>query len=273
MSAVPTLVRTDLRRFARRRGLLGVLAAGVVAAAVITAVAAPKTGLDAADAFRGGAASLYLIGGLVLALLLGSTASFTGAISGHHGLLVASGARRRDLAIGVLVARVGVFLTGLAIWLVALQIGSLVIGRGPDGPLAAHAAAVALTLGVVLLAAAATSTVLGPAIAVIVGLIVQVSATAIVNLEQAADVGRIASTPTVRLVHVAYNLLPRTINSSMIVELQNRGTGGPAAPRFEINQIPIPLNPSSVTTILWTLGWCVLFAWLFVIGMRRRTLQ
>jgi hypothetical protein len=273
MTAVPILAASDLRRLRRSRALLVVLGAGVVTAATVTAVAAPKSGLDEADAFRGGAASLYLIGGLVLALVLGCTASFVGAISGHHGLLVASGARRRDLAIGVLASRVGVFLAGLILWLIALQSGSLAIGRGLDGPLAVHAAAAALTSGMVLLVTAATSTVLGPAIAVIVGLVVSVSATAIVNLEQAADVGRIASTPTVRLVHVAYNLLPRTINSSMIVELQNRGTGGPAAPRFEINQIPIPLNPSSWTTVLWTLGWCALFAWLFVIGVRRRTLQ
>jgi hypothetical protein len=99
---------------------------------------------------------------------------------------------------------------------------------------------------------------------------VHVTAQAVVNLEAAADQGRLGAWS--RLANVAYNVLPRSVLSPMIVELQNRGQGGPAAPQFEINQIVVPLFAASLATVLWTIFWCALLTFLCVSGMRRRTL-
>ncbi len=268
---IGAIIITDLKRILRSRVILGTTVAGIAVVALIAAVAAGRTGGDISDTFRSGAASLILVGGLVIALTLGATASFSGAISGTHGLFVASGVSRRDLALGVLVSRLVSLAAVLSIWLIALQIGSVAIGRGGDSPLAVHIAAAGETHALVLLMAAATSTVMGPTIAAFVGLVVHVTATAVVNLEAAADLGLL---PTgARLIHIAYNTLPRAVSSPMIVALQNRDAGGPAAPQFEINQFPVALPASGIATVLWTIGWCALFGWFFVIGVRRRTLS
>jgi hypothetical protein len=265
------LVGFESAAIARRAWYLGVVAAGVLAAVLVAAVAAGHDGRVRDDSFRSGSASLLLVGGLTLALTLGATAISRGAESGHLGLLVGSGAARAEVALGRVIARLAALAVGIAVWLVALEIAGAAIGRGGDGPLAVHAAATGATDAIVLLAAAATSTVLGPAVAAIVGLMVHVTAQAVVNLQAAADQGRLGAWS--RLANVTYNLLPRAVLSPMIVELQNRGQGGPAAPQFEINQLVIPLSAAGIGTVLWTIFWCALLAFLCVNGMRRRTLS
>ena len=262
--------RFELISIFRRRWYLGVVAAGVPSTIVVALVAAGHSASVRDDSFRSGSASLLLVGGLTLALALGATTISRGGESGHLGLLVASGAARSEVTLARVIARLVALAVGCAVWLAALQIASAAIGRGADGPLAVHVAAAGATHAMVLLAAAATSTVLGPAVAAIVGLIVHVTAQAVVNLEAAADLGRLGAWS--RLAHVAYNVLPRAVLSPMIVELQNRGEGGPAAPRFEINQILVPLPAAGIGTVLWTVFWCALLALLCVNGMRRRTL-
>ena len=260
----------ELTGIIRRRWYLAVVAAGVLSTVAVALVASGHDGAVRDDSFRSGSASLLLVGGLTLALSLGATAIARGGESGHLGLLVASGAARVEVTLARVTARLLSLALGCALWLAALQVASASIGRGVDAPLATHVAAAGATHAIVLLAAAATSTVMGPAVAAIVGLIAHVTAQAVVNLEAAADLGRLGAWS--RLAHVAYNILPRAVLSPMIVALQNRGEGGPAAPRFEINQILVPLPAAGIGTVLWTVFWCALLALLCVNGMRRRTL-
>jgi hypothetical protein len=270
MTRLMHLTGYELSGLLRRRWIWGVLAGGLVAIAIVALVAGVTVSQAQSDDYRSGAASLLLIGGLTLALCLGATTIFTGGITGGLGVLVGSGARRGELTMARVGARLAVLAIVLAIWCAALQSGSLAIGRGWDGPLAVHVAASGEMHAAVLLATAAVSTVLGPFVAGFVGLLVHITAQAVTNLEAAADLGRLGSSN--RLAHVAYNLLPRSVPSPMIVALQNRGAGGPAAPQFEINSVPIPLRPAGLGTVLWMLFWCALFTALCVRGMRRRTL-
>lgn len=270
MSGVALLVRYELTRLTRARWVGLIVAAGLVWAAIAALVADGNASQAITDDLRASAASLFLVGGLSLALPLGATTIFTGGASGGLGLLVGSGAGRTELTVARVAARAIVLIGAFGVWLLGLQGASLVRGLGWDGPLAVHAAASVENHMLLLLAAAATSTVLGPAIATIVGLIVHVTAQAVVNLEAAADLGRLGA--STRLAHVLYNLFPRWVASPMVVELQNRGAGGPAAPRFEINNLAIPLPAAGLTTVLWTLFWCGVFLMLCIGGMRRRTL-
>ncbi len=264
------LVGYELGHLLRRRWLWAVVLAGVVAVAIASASIASEAAQAQSDDFRAVAASLLLVGGLTLALSLGATTIWSGGITGGLGLLVGSGARRTEVTLARVGARLITLLLALGVWCATLQLASLALGRGWDGPLAVHVAAAGETHAVVMLATAAVSTVMGPAVSAIVGLIVHVTAQAAVNLEAAADLGRLGSAN--RLAHVLYNSAPRSVSSPMIVELQNRGAGGPAAPQFEINGLPIPLPAAGVGTVLFTLFWCALFTLLCVAGMRRRTL-
>lgn len=260
----------ELRALLRRPWYLGIVAAGVLGAVAVATVASTHEGAVRDDSFRSGSASLLLVAGLTLALVLGATAIGRSGDSGHLGLLVGSGAPRSEVALARVMARLVALAVASAAWLAALEIAGSAVGRGADGPLAVHVAASGATNAIVMLSAAATSTVLGPAVAAVVGLMVHVTAQAVVNLEAAADQGRLGAWS--RLANVAYNVLPRSVLSPMIVELQNRGQGGPAAPQFEINQIVVPLFAASLATVLWTIFWCALLTFLCVSGMRRRTL-
>ena len=264
------LSRYELAVLVRRRWLWALVAAGIVVLAVAAIAVGGEAHQAQSDEFRASAASLLLVGGLTLALCLGATTIFTGGITGGLGILVGSGARRTELTLARMCARLVTLALALGVWCAALQVASLALGRGWDGPLAVHVAASGETHAAVLLATAAVSTLLGPFVAGLVGLIVHVTAQATTNLEAAADLGRLGSAN--RLTHVLYNLLPRSVSSPMIVELQNRGAGGPAAPQFEINNVPLPLHAARIGTVLWGLFWCGLFALLCVQGMRRRTL-
>ena len=264
------LSRYELTVLLRRRWLWSLVASGIVVVAIAGIAVSGEAHQAQSDDFRASAASLLLVGGLTLALCLGATTIFTGAITGGLGVLVGSGARRTELTLARVGARLVTLAMALGVWCAALQVASVAVGRGWDGPLAVHVAASGETHAAVLLATAAVSTVLGPFIAGFVGLIVHITAQAVTNLEAAADLGRLGSAN--RLTHVLYNLLPRSVSSPMVVELQNRGAGGPAAPRFEINNVAIPLHAAGIGTVLWGLFWCGLFALLCVRGMRRRTL-
>ncbi len=123
----------------------------------------------------------------------------------------------------------------------------------------------------VLVSAAAVSTVLGPLVSGIVGVGVFVVAQAVVNLKAASDQSLIGAVAR-PIVRSAYYVFPRAVTSPMIVDLQARGQGSAAAPRLEINGALALVPAAGWATILWTLLWCALFAGLVVTGLRRRAL-
>jgi hypothetical protein len=247
-----------------------VLGAGLLAVVVIAATAAAETGLDRSDEFRSGAAALLLLGGLAAAVPLGSAALNRDAAGGHLGLLVGSGASRREVAGAALAARVAVLAVIVAAWGVALQVASLALGLGLDGALAVHTLAASVGLLLTLLAAAAASSIVGPVAAGAFGLVVFVAAQAAVNLKAAADQDLIGT--AAEAVTAVYYIVPRAIVSPMISELQGRDVGGPAAPSLEINDNLVLVPASGWGSVLWTLAWCALLAVACVSGLRRRPL-
>jgi hypothetical protein len=130
---------------------------------------------------------------------------------------------------------------------------------------------VAETTALVLLPAAAASVAFGPVVATVSGLIVLVVAQSVVNLQAAGDQFLIGSQAR-PAVSAAYYVLPRAIVSPMIADLQNRGEGGIAAPRLDINKTVVAMTGSSGLTVLWTLLWCAIFAALAAVSIRRRGL-
>jgi hypothetical protein len=271
MTRVAALVRLQLLRLSRRRWVQVGLAAGVALALVSAAVAATHEGGVREDALRRGAAALLLLGGLALALALGSAALNVDAESGHFGALTGSGSSRPELVAGAVGARLIVLLGAAAAWALVLQAGSLALGLGLDGPLAVHCLAVGEGLVVALLAASAASAIVGPASAAIFGGSAYVAAQAVVNLRAAADQGLIGTADG--LVRTLYYILPRTITSPMIADLQLRDAAGAAAPRVEINQNTVLVPASGWDSVAWTLAWCVLLALLCATGLRRRPLN
>jgi len=264
------LVAAELGALARRRWVGGVVAAGLAVAVAVAALAASESGQARDDDFRAGAASLLLLGGLVMAVGLGSAALNREADSGHLGLLAAAGPGRATLAGAAIAARAAALVATLAVWGAAVQVGSLALGRGLDGPLAVHTAAGAENMLLTLLAAAAVSSVVGPVSSSLVGLAVYVLAQAVVNLEAAADQGLIGTSEAG--VRAAYLVLPRLVVSPMIFLLQAREEAGPAAPPVEINGTTVFVPASAWATVAWTLCWCAGIAAVAAVGLRRRTL-
>lgn len=265
------LAGASLRRLSRRRWLNLAVGAGVALVVVVALVAAGSSGAGREDTYRAGAASLLLLLGLVVAIGLGAPAFSHDADSGHLGLLTASGAGRDRLCVAVLVARLGALVAAVAIWGVALQAGSLALGMGLDRPLAVHTAAALLGLALALLGAAAASTVVGPVAAGIVGVLVHVTAQAVVNLNAAAEQDVIGTAGA--SVRGLYLLLPRTVTSPMIADLQVRGEAGPAAPRLDINGNLVSVPASGWDTVAWSLFWCLVIAAVAVAAFRRRPLN
>ena len=241
-----------------------------MAVVVIAAAAAADSGLEREDALRSDGAALLLLGGLVAAVGLGAGALNRDAAAGHLGLLVGSGASRREVAAAALLARVVALAAIVAAWGVALQVGSLALGLGLDGPLAVHTLAASVGLLLTLLAAGAASSVVGPVAAGAFGLVVFIAAQAAVNLKAAADQDLIGTADAA--VSAVYYVVPRAIVSPMISELQGRDVGGPAAPSLEINDNLVLVPASGWGSVVWTLAWCALLAIACVAGLRRRPL-
>jgi hypothetical protein len=108
-------------------------------------------------------------------------------------------------------------------------------------------------------------------VSAVLALTLQVAAQSFTNLKAAADLNLVGSIAD-PLVNASYRVLPHTVLSPMIVDLQTRDLATLAAPQFRINQALVVVPASGVGTVLWTLGWCALLAWLTVVGTRRRTL-
>lgn len=264
------LLVADLRSLARRRWILAVAGAGLLAALAATLVAAGEPESEQLDAYRRSAASLFLLGGLVAALPLGAGALRTEADRGTFALLLGSGARRGDLAWSRIGSRVVALAAILAVWMLGLQAGALALFGELDGALAVHGASMYVNLLLAAMAAAAAGTLVGPISAGIAGVVVFGAAQSVVNLRAAADQGVIGSGAD--LLQAAYWLLPRTVVSPMIADLQIRDAAGPAAPRFDINGIVVRLPDAGLDTWLWALGWCGLMALVAFSGVQRRQL-
>ena len=199
--------------------------------ALAAGVAATHDGADRADSYRAGAATILLLLGLAVAVVLGATAVNREAESGFLGLLVGAGLPRRDLAVARLGARLVALLAVVAVWGIAFQAGSLVLGPRPGrAARRAHALDGREPDPGRWSAAAAVSTVLGPLVSGIVGVGVFVVAQAVVNLKAAADQSLIGAVAR-PIVRTAYYVFPRAVTSPMIVDLQARGQGSAAAPR------------------------------------------
>ena len=271
MSRPAVLVAPESRRLARRAWVQVVAATGTALAVVAVIVAATHEGMAREDSLRRGAASLLLLGGLTLAVALGSAALNRDAGGGHFGMLLGAGATRPQLVTGALGARLIALLGLVAAWTVVLQLGAVALGLGLDGPLAVHALAVGLGLSLALLASAAASSVVAPAAAGVFGAGVYVLAQAAVNLKAAADQDLIGTADAG--VTALYHVAPRAVTSPMIADLQLRDVAGPAAPRVEINQNTVIVPAAEWDTVIWTLAWCVLLGLLCVAGLRRRPIS
>jgi hypothetical protein len=263
-----TLTSLQLRRMTRRRWIGVALAAGVLVAVLIAALATGETGQAREDEMRQGAASLLLLGGLLVAALLGGTALNRDSDSGHFGLLMGAGAGRPALVAAALAARTVALLAVIGAWGLALQGGSMAIGLGADGDLAVHTLLVGEALLLTMVAAAAASSVVGVVASALFALSIYLTAQAMMNLKAAADQDIIG---TARAgINGAYYISPRIPTSPMLAELQERGAAGPAVPRVDINGNEVLLASSGWPTIAWTLMWIGALAALAYAGMRRR---
>lgn len=270
-AAAALMIGIDLRILARRRWVGAVTLAGLVYLAIVGIVAAGQSGLTRADTLQSNSASLLLLGGLVAAVGLGAGAFSRDASSGYLGLLVGSGATPSRIGAVRLLTRLGALIGILAIWGIGMQVASVALGRGPDGPLAVHTLAWVVNCALVLCASAALASVIGPVAAGVFGLMVFVCAQAVVNLKADLDQGAI-SRGSQTFVDSVYSVLPRAIISPMLADLQRRGQAGPAAPDININGLAVVVPASRLVDLLWTLLWILIFAALATYGVRRRQL-
>lgn len=269
MSAVAAVLGADGRATLRARWVQALPLAGLVVAILVALNASGDAGRAREDALRAGGATLLLLGGLVVALILGGTAFARDARSGYLGLMVGAGATPSQVGAGRLAVRAIALVAVVALWGVALQVCSLALGMGLDGPLAVHTVLMLVNLALVMCATAAMASVIGPFAAAVFGLMVFVSAQAAVNLKAALNAGAIAS-DSGSLINPFYAVFPRALVSPMLEDLQRRHAGGPAAPKLEVNGFDVWVPASSGSTIVWTLLWVGIMAALTVVGVRRR---
>ena len=270
-AALMTMTGIDLRVLARRLWIQLTTLIGLVIIAIVALIADGDSGQAQIDALQSNCASLLLIGGLTVALGLGGGAFSRDASSGYLGLLVGSGATPSRVGAARITARLGALVALFAIWGVGMQLASLGIGRGLDGPLAVHTLAALENAGLVLCASAALASVIGPIAAGVFGVMVFISAQAVVNLKADLDQGAIQRASR-SLIDPVYSVLPRAIVSPMIASLQHRSDAGPAAPTIDINGLTVFVPASRPLDVMWTLMWILIFAGLATYGVRRRQL-
>lgn len=244
---------------------------GLLGVALVAILAARHHGPARADDLRSGIAAILLYGGLVAACGLGATVVNRPANSGYTGLLVASGARRDEVAVASLLARLGALAACLAVWGLAGEVASVALGRGLDGPLSVHVLTMLPTLALSLAGAALASAAFAPFAAAVVGLSFHVVAQAIVNLKAASD-ARVIGDVARPAIGAAYAVFPRVVVSPMISDLQARDQAPLAAPRFEINDVVVTIPSAGGYSVLWVLLWVAMLGALAVLALRRRPL-
>lgn len=271
MTETLAVLRADGRAFWRTRWVQLLPLAGIVISLLVALNASGDTGRDRQDALQAGGASLLLLGGLTVALLLGGTAFARDARAGYLGLMVAAGATPSQVGLGRLLVRALTLVATVALWGAALQAASLALGFGPDGDLAVHTLLMLINLALVMCATAAMASVIGPFAAAVFGLMVFVSAQAAVNLKAALEQNAIDQDSS-SVIDPLYFAFPRALVSPMLEDLQRRDAGGPAAPQLEVNGLDVIVPASTGVTIAWTLLWTFVLASLVVVGVRRRQL-
>ncbi len=269
--AAVTMMGTDLRVLAHRLWIQLTTLAGLVVIAIVALIAAGHSGQAQIDGLESNSASLLLIGGLAVAIGLGAGAFSRDASSGYLGLLVGSGATASRVGAIRITARIVALIAIFALWGAGMQLASVGVGRGLDGALAVHTLATLENAGLVLCASAALASVIGPIAAGVFGIMVFISAQAIVNLKADLDQGAIARSSQ-SFIDPVYSLLPRAIVSPMIASLQHRSDAGPAAPTIDINGLTVFVPASRLIDVVWTLLWTLIFASIATYGVRRRQL-
>jgi hypothetical protein len=263
VGTVGNLLIADLRVLARRRW--------VIAAVLIGAALTFAFGLANSDAdYQRNVAAVLALGGLAVALGLGAPALVRDLERGVFGLFGGAGASPSDIGWSRLISRSIGLMAILAIWGIAAQIGSAASGDGLDADLGLHTIYTAEVLLLALLAAAGAATLVGVVAGAAFGLVVIITAQAIVNLKAAADQGLIGTGAAG--LDLAYWLLPRAVVSPMLADLQATDEAGPVAPQVEINGNIVNVPSAEIDTVLWTLAWCGIFFGIAVFGLRRREL-
>lgn len=261
----------DLRVTLRGRWWSIAVALGLACAATAAIWAAVgEMGREAAR-LHGGALNLLLLGGVAVAIGLGSSAINRDAEGGFLGLMEAAGARRPAIGLGRALSRIGALLLVLAAWTVGVQVASVAIGRGLDGPLALLSLATAATCVLVLLVCAAASTLVGPRTAGVLGAMSFATVQALTNLEAAAN-QRLIGTVWRDVSDAVSAALPRQLHTRLSADLVNAGDGGPAGQRFEVNSSFATIEPATWATVAVCALWLLALLAAVVNGMRNREL-
>ncbi|MSO45073.1 MAG: hypothetical protein EXQ74_07220 [Thermoleophilia bacterium] len=272
MRSLWTIARTEAHAIRRRRWYTVLLALGgafIIAGAILAATRNPVAG---DDTLRSWVAAVELIGGLVVATTLGASAVNRDADGGWLGMQVATGVPRPQVALGRILGRVLVLAMTFGVWIVLAAAMGVVTGHGGDGPLAVSGVAMFENMLLVLTFAALCSVALGPIAAGVMGVLAEIVAQALVNLQAAVDAD-VIGTAWSGLIAVLYAMFPRGIVSPMLSELQARDAAGIAAPQLEINGNIVYVIPSTWLTVIWTLLWCILLAMATAGALRRRALS
>lgn len=271
-ATIGIIATTEFRALVRRRWFIVTLAVGLALIITGTIFAVGNDGILRSDALRSWTLAVEVIGGLVIGASLGSSAANRDADGGWVGMQVATGAGRSPVMLGRITGRALALVAAFLSWMVAAGLCSLIIGNGPDGPLAVTGLAGIENMLVVLTVAALCSVALGPVASGITAGVVYVFVQALVNLSTAADAG-VIGTAWSGLVRTLYFVFPRGIVSPMVAELQARDVAGVAAPRVEVNGNIVFILGSSWGSVIWTLAWCVLLAVAAAGAIRRRALS
>lgn len=271
MSTFVTLLRADDAAAARSRVVWAIAGVGAAWAVLIAVLARGSDAVGRQHALQADGASLMLLGGLVAALTLGASAFPGDAHSGYLGMLVGAGADRRTIAAARVLARLGTLAGMLALWWAILELDSWSLGLGFDEALTTHTLAMLVNNGLALAAAALMSSLIGAVASGVFGLMVFVTAQAVVNLKAALDQGAVAHDPT-GIITPMYVALPRGIVSPMLEAHQREGIRSLAAPKLTVNGYDVIVPSSPWPNVVWTLAWIAVLVALATFGLRRRQL-
>ena len=272
LAAIAVIGSSEFRALVRRRWFFITVAVGLVLIVAGTIFAFGDDGQMRSDALRSWTLAVEVIGGLVIAASLGSSAGNRDADGGWLGIQVASGVGRSPVMLGRIVGRTLALVAAFAAWIIVAAICSLIVGNGIDGPLVVTGLAGIENMLVVLTVAALCSVAIGPVAAGVTAGIVYVFVQALVNLASAAEANVIGTSWT-GLMRTLYFIFPRGIVSPMVADLQARDVAGLAAPRVVVNGNIVFIQPSSWGSVIWTLGWCVLLAFAAAGAIRKRALS
>jgi hypothetical protein len=269
-SRIIALAAADFRALLRRRWMLYAIVLGLLVVVVVAFTADTDLGTTRLDDLRRGGASLLLLGGLAVALVFGGSTFERDRTSGHLGMLVAHGAAPAEIGLGRALSRLVALVVVMASWIAGIAVASVTLGYGVDPSFLVHGAATTLNMSLVLSGTVMMAALIGAWAAGGFGLIVYISAQAIVNIQAATDQGVISSYNGV--VRAASTVLPNAVVAPVITNMQLRDVAGPAAPRLEIDGKVIGVGASNAYEVLLAIIWVGIFLLAAAGGLRRRQL-